>query len=69
LVGSSLAAAKLEELKVMDDAIETVSSRHNATYIHIESQRLWKHEQVLHRFKRDGIPALRRERGHRSYLP
>lgn len=38
---------------MMDDIKETVSSRHNRTDEHINSQRL-QHTQALHRYKLDG---------------
>lgn len=36
-----------------------LSSRHNRTDAHRNSQKLWQCTQVLHRFKPDGVLALR----------
>lgn len=48
----------------MADSKEMVSSRHNRADAHMDSQRLKLHAHGLHRFKLDGIPALREEDGH-----
>lgn len=38
-------------------------SRHNRKDVHMNSQRLWRCAQHLHRFTSDGIPGLRGEVG------
>jgi hypothetical protein len=43
----------------MEDFKEAVSSRHNRTDAHMNSQRLWQCAQGLHRSKSEGVPALR----------
>jgi len=35
--------------------LETVSSRHNRAYTHVNSQRLWQPAQGLHNLKPDGV--------------
>lgn len=53
-----------EDLEGVYDSNKTMSSRHNKTDAHMNSQRLWQHAQGLHRFKPEGVPALRRGHGH-----
>lgn len=55
---------RLQEPKVMDDSKEILSSRHNRTDAHKNSQRLWKHNQVSCRFEPDRSPSLRGGSGH-----
>lgn len=44
----------------MDESKQTVPvSRHNRTDAHKNSQRWWRHAQVLNRFKPDRLSALR----------
>jgi hypothetical protein len=45
----------------MEDSNEIVSSRYNRSETLKNSQRLWQHIQGLHRFKLDGVPALKGE--------
>lgn len=47
-------AKRLKEQERVDDTKVTVSTRHNRTDTHINSQRLWQHVQGQHRFKPDG---------------
>lgn len=49
----------------MDDAKQTVSSKHNRADVHMSSKRMWQPAQRLHRFKPVGIPALRGGKGYR----
>lgn len=46
----------------------SVSSTHNRTKAHTNSQRLWEHIQNFHYFKPDGVPTLKRENIHGNYL-
>lgn len=49
---------------MMDDSKETVSSIYNKSDAHINSQRLGKHAQDLHRFNPDKVPAVKVENVH-----
>lgn len=55
-------AERLQELKMVSDFKETAPFRH--TY---ELTERWQNTQGLHRFKPDGVPALRR--ANRSWVP
>ena len=44
---------------------EILSSRHNRTGAHMNSQRKRQHTGDLHRFKPGSVPALREGSGHR----
>lgn len=43
----------------MDDSKETVSSRHNRTVAHINSQRMWQHVVNLHGLRPDKVSETR----------
>jgi hypothetical protein len=43
-----------------NDSKEMASPRHNGTYAHMNSQRLWQHAQGLFKLKPDGASVLSR---------
>jgi hypothetical protein len=44
---------------MMDNSRETVSSSHNRNDKNMNSHKVWKHTQGLHRFKPNRAPALK----------
>lgn len=50
----------------MDGSKETVFPRDNRSDVHRNSQKRWQHEQDLHRFEPNGVPALRVGSEHRA---
>lgn len=58
-------AGRLSESVRMAGAKETGPSTHSRTGKCMNSQRLRQHAQGLQRSKSDGVPAMRKEAGHR----
>lgn len=55
---------RLQETEVIDDSKETFSSGLNRTDAHMNSGRLWKQAQGLHRFNLDCVLEMREGTGH-----